>query len=346
MPVYQRKGSPFWWFSFSVRGVRFRGSTGKTSEREARLVEAEELIKQTGRTRHGDEWRLRDVLGAYWSEHAERTKSADDIFHQFELLYQFLGRDLPISDLTNAMLMDYRAARRGGAIRKNGRKIGGVAAQTVNRDLSHLQAAMNWARDVHGKIMPPIAWGRLKVKEAPHRIRFAGADEFAALFAAAAPPIRPILLCAVTTGLRKANILRLEWHQVDLNGSTITLPVTKGGKPHMVKIVPALRAELGRTDPKHRRGKVFDTTNFRKRWHAALTAANMTDFRFHDLRHTFASWARQNGADLADICDALNHSNVSVTMRYAHIKPNSKTTAFDRVGALFGPALGNDKKQA
>ncbi|UZW55346.1 site-specific integrase [Sphingobium sp. JS3065] len=131
------------------------------------------------------------------------------------------------------------------------------------------------------------------------------------------------------------NILAMDWHQVDLRGSTITLAEVKGGKPHMVQIAPALRAEMARTKPKDRKGPVFNTTNHKRRWSAAVKAAGLVDFKFHDLRHTFASWARQNGADLIDICEALRHHNVSVTQRYAHVKPTDTTTAFDRVAALL-----------
>lgn len=364
MPVYKRKGSPFWWYSFSVEGVRFRGSTGETRERKAQLVEAEEYKKAADRRTHADAWRLREVLGVHWSEHARDLDSAGDIFFHFELLSECLGRDLPIADLTNAKLLDYRAARRGGGIKAtdamldnrptawkrrmvtDSGHIRAVAPQTVNRDLAHLQAAMNWASDVHGKAMPNIAWKRLKVKEAPHRIRFAAAKEFADLMQAAHEKLRPIILTAVTTGLRRSNIFELQWHQVDLDGGTITIPDTKGGEPHLVTIAPPLRAALATTPPRARKGKVFDTTNHKRRWQAAMKAAGLVDFRFHDLRHTFASWARQNGADLADICDALGHSSVAVTQRYAHIQPDTATTAFDRVAALLTPKADEEKKRA
>ncbi|MDF0540818.1 site-specific integrase [Sphingobium sp. H39-3-25] len=353
MPVYQREGSPYWWYSFSIDGRRFRGSTGCTTQKQAKIVEAEKFQDAVKHPGKNDQWRLREVLGTYWAEHACNVESASDIFFHFELLSEFLGRDLPVDQLTNALLMDYRGARRGGSIKvteamKEGRPtawnrrmvtaqgfIRAVKPQTVNRDLAHLQAAIGWAADVHGKTVPQLSWKRLKAKEAPHRIRFAAADEFAALMEAAHPAIRPIILCAVTTGLRRGNILMLDWHQVDLAGSTITLPTGKGDKPHLVRIAPVLRAELGRTRPKDRKGPVFDLTNFRKRWQAAVKEAELTDFKFHDIRHTFASWARQNGADLADICDALNHSSVSVTMRYAHVKPTETMTAFDRVADLL-----------
>ncbi|MGE4324394.1 MAG: tyrosine-type recombinase/integrase [Sphingobium sp.] len=303
------------------------------------------------------------MLGTYYEEHAQNLDSASDIFFHYEMLSAFLGRDLPIADLTTSLLLDYRAARRGGSIKATPAMledrvpawrarmvdaagfIRAVKPQTVNRDFAHLQAAMNWAAAMHLKPMPAMNWKGLKAREAPFRVRFATGDEFATLLKAAHPAMRAIILCAVTTGLRRANILDMEWHQVDLRGSTMTLRKVKGGKPHMVQIAPALRAELGRTRPKDRQGKVFDATNYRRRWASAVKDAGLVDFKFHDLRHTFATWARQNGADLIDICEALRHSNVSVTQRYAHVKPETTTTAFDRVAALLASQSASQSKK-
>lgn len=302
------------------------------------------------------------MLGTHWSEHGQNLDSASDVFFHYELLSEFLGADLLMADLTTSMLLDYRAARRGGSIKgtpdmldRNAAwrarmiddkgNIKPVKPQTVNRDFAHLQAAMNWASKMHLKPMPEVNWKGLKAKEPPFRVRFATADEFTMLMEGAHPSLRTIILCAVTTGLRRANILGMEWHQVDLGGSTITLAEVKGGKPHMVPIAPALRAELARTPQAERKGPVFDTTNYKRRWDSAVKAAGLVDFKFHDLRHTFASWARQNGADLIDICEALRHYNVSVTQRYAHVKPNTSTTAFDRVAAIFASQSASQSKK-
>ncbi|OJY65490.1 MAG: hypothetical protein BGP16_12745 [Sphingobium sp. 66-54] len=250
---------------------------------------------------------------------------------------EVFGADTLVMDITNAMILDFRARRRGGNIPLDDRPGRPVAAQTVNRDLAYLQAALNHMRDVHGQPFPALAFKRLRVPEPEHRVRFAAAEEFERLMTAAHASLRPIILTAVTTGLRRGNILAMKWHQVDLAGGTITIPRSKGRKPIIARFGAPLRAALARTPADGRTGPVFDTTNFRRRWAAALKDAKMVDFRFHDLRHTFGSWARQNGADLADICEALAHSSVSVTMRYAHVKPIGQTTAFDRVSALLTP---------
>lgn len=347
MPVYQRKGSPFFYMSINVPGrPRFRGSTGKTVKKEALIVEAQKEKELEAGAPKVESWRVRDCFGAYWSEHGQHKETEDDILRSLAILRTHFGTDTPITAITNADVMSFRAKRRGGTIQVDDRKLGPVGPSTVNRDLAYLQAALIHAQVMHEKQIPALAWKKLKLPEPEHRIRFAGADEFANLLEGAHEAIRPIIVAAVTTGLRKAS-LRLDWHQIDLGRSTITIPRTKGKKPLAIRISPPLAAALGRTPPKDRKGQVFDWTNFRKRWESAVKGAGLVDFHFHDLRHTFASWARMNGADLADICEAMGHSTVAVTMRYAHIKPNSRDTAFDRVGDMLQPrkaGLGSQSK--
>ena len=323
--------------SISIPGrPRFRGSTGETNEKKARLVEAETEKKIREGTTDRDVWRVRECFAAYWKDHAKLQATEDDIFRSLELLSAHFGKDTPIAKITNAQVMDYRAKRRGGQIKVDDREFGIVGPSTVNRDLAYLKAALKWANTMHGKPVPPLAWKHLRLAEPEHRIRFAGADEFTTLLQAAHEDLQPIIVAAVTTGLRRTN-LRFDWHQVDLGQRTITIPRSKGKKPMVIRITPPLAAVLGRTAPENRKGPVFVWTNFRKRWEAAVKAAGLVDFHFHDLRHTFASWARMNGADLADICDAMYHSTVSVTMRYAHIKPDGRDTAFDKVGDMLLP---------
>lgn len=338
MSVYPRKGSPYYHMSISLPGrPRFRGSTGETNEKAARLVEAKKEQELLAGTVEVTAWRLRDCFGAYWSEHGQHKETEDDIFRSLDILSAHFGRDTLIASITNQQVMDFRAKRRGGSIKVEDRVLGPVSPSTVNRDMAYLKAALTHAHVMHGKPPPPLAWKQLKLKEPEHRIRFAGADEFAALMENAHEAIRPAIVAGVMTGLRKGGLLALDWHQVDLERAKITIHRSKGRKPLMIRISPALAAVLGRTAPDKRKGPVFDRTNFRKRWEAAVKATELVNFKFHDLRHTFASWARMAGADLADICEAMGHSTVAVTMRYAHVKPDSRDTAFDRVGEMLQP---------
>lgn len=318
MPLHRRPGSPFWQYSFTLNGVRFRGSTGETDRRKAEIVEAERRYEAKNRRTHKDPWRLRDCFGAYWNEHAKHKRSAMFVFRKLDALSRILGGDTLIADLTNANMLDYRAKRRGE----------GLQPQSVNRDFSCLQAALTHAHQMHGQPIPALAWKRIRAPEAPHRVRFLSRDEYQALLLVSDPELQRIIRFAVATGLRKDNVLSLDWHEVDLSSAMVTVTI-KGDKLHSVRLTPELRAMLA-TETR-RRGRVFDTLNFRRRWTRAVKDADLHDFHFHDLRHTFASWARMAGADIADICEALGHSDVSVTMRYAHIEPLVHKTAFDRV---------------
>jgi integrase len=342
MPVYRRSGSPFWWYSFAVGGRRFRGSTGRTAKREAEEVERDERHRIEKAQGRGTDWTLLAVLNAYWAEHAKFKRSATMIEAHLAELQAGLGGATIASKLTPGALMDYRARRRGR----------GCQAHTVNRDFAYLRAALEHCRQ-HGVQMPAIDWKKMKAAEPPGRIRFLSRDEYDALMAVAHAELRPIILCAVTTGLRSGDIQRLDWRQIKLGERLIQIKRTKANKALQIRISAALMAHLSTIPAEKRRGKPFVWTGFRRRWEKALRDAKIEDFRFHDLRHTFASWARQAGADLADICEALGHASISMTMRYAHIKPDEHLTAFDRVSAMLwsrsashsGPKMltGNEK---
>lgn len=321
MSLYKRAGSPFWQYSFAVNGLRFRGSTGCASKREAQVVEAEKRHAIKRGMVPKDRWTLHICLGTYWSERAKHNRSSKTILAKLDALRRVIGKDTLLSTLTNATLLDYRATRRGE----------GLEAHSVNRDYACLKAALNHARVMHGQQVPELAWKHIMAAEPPHRIRFLSRDEYGRLLSVCDPELAKIVKVAVATGLRKDNLLSLDWKQVDLSSGRITV-LLKGDKLHSLKITPEVRAALSTTT--ERKGPVFDTTNFRRRWARAVKKAKLDNFRFHDLRHTFASWARMAGADLADICEALGHSNISVTMRYAHIEPEHHVTAFDRVSGM------------
>jgi integrase len=319
MSLYRRAGSPFWQYDFTVNGQRFRGSTGAEGKREALKVEDDH--KQAARRRQGkrkSEWTVQMLCEAYWDDHAQHKPSHSTILGQLAALRRHLGKDRRLSSIENSTLMDYRAKRRGD----------GLQQHSINRELTIARAAMRHAAKMHGVAIPALEWEALRHAEPPPRQRYLTFEEWAGLLAVAHTSLKPILICAATTGLRKGNILTLDWSAVRLSARRIALTV-KGNKIHEVRVGPLLAAALSAMPA--RKGKVFDTRNFEKRWRQALKDAELTDFRFHDLRHTFASWARQSGADIADVKDALGHSDISMTMRYAHIKPDAENTAFDRV---------------
>jgi integrase len=336
MSVYRRENTPYWWYSFNLNGRRFRGSTGKTTKREAAEVERDQIARIEKSFVPRADWTVQVVLSTYWSDHAQFLPSAFDIQTAFANLQRLLGKDKKFAELTSGDLMDYRATRRGEQrFKKDGTPVNRrpPAANSINRDFAYLRAAGAHCERFHRHPMPEIDWKELKAREPSWRRRFLGReDEAPALLAALPAHAREIVICAIVTGLRRDNVLRLEWDQVSLSERHITV-ILKGGAEHAVSIPPALMAIL--STKTSRKGRVFDATNFRRHWYAAVESAGLKNFRFHDLRHTFASWARKGGVDLPTLKEAMHHSDISMTMRYANVEPDEVVTTFDKVSATL-----------
>ena len=326
MGGYQRAGSPFWWYSFTVNGRRFRGSTGATGKQAARAVEAVARAEAQIATPQPGHWRVSTLTGTYLESHGQHLASKATVVYQLAALNAGLGAASFIADITGEKIIQYRAKRRGA----------GLGPASVNRELQLLRAALKFAERHFNQPVPRIDWRGLFLKEPPGRTHFLSPADFATLSAACDDELRTIVLIAVSTGLRRDNIEGLTWERVNLD-QAVAHVIVKGNKSHTVKLNQAVIAALGRTAPAARKGALFTQPNRRKRWEAAKLASGLPPFRFHDLRHTFASWARLAGADIADIKDALDHSDISMTMRYAHITPATHRTAFDAVADLFAP---------
>lgn len=222
---------------------------------------------------------------------------------------------------------------------------------TLNRYRQAFAALCSWAirtrRVPKGWVHP--CRGVPARKEHPGRIRFLDDDERARLLTAARasswPRLYPLVLLAITTGARRGEIERLTWGDVDLQRATAMVKVTKNGSPKVLPLVPAvveLLALLRQDDEKRFAGVarrlVFRSHrrpdqpfNFNPVWHEALKAAKIRDFRFHDLRHSCASYLAQSGASLLEIADLLGHRDLKMTRRYSHLATGSKAALVNRV---------------
>jgi integrase len=134
------------------------------------------------------------------------------------------------------------------------------------------------------------------------------------------------VLLALATGARYANIRFLRWEEVDFDRWTLRFETTKSGKPRYVPVVGAAQAALQahfEADPTqagwvfkgHRDNSPADIVRL---WRQVRATAGLGDVRFHDLRHTTASYLTQSGAGLAQVADALGHSTLVMAKRYSH----------------------------
>ena len=178
------------------------------------------------------------------------------------------------------------------------------------------------------------------------RLRYLEESEIGKLLAACRESRNRDLASVVTpalhTRMRKSEILGLEWERVDVSTARITLPRTESGKPRGVPIGRAVyEAPIAlEPDPARRRGRLFPSGNDRRgsqirtAFDAALTRAGIGGFRFHDLRHTAASHLVMRGASLQDVKEVLGHSDLRMTLRYAHLSPAHLRGAVDRLDGL------------
>lgn len=316
MELYKRGDSPFWWFSAAVNGRRIRGSTSETRKGAARIIAEGKVTQARENAPHTGRWKVNQLLGTYLDGHLKHTKNIATATYQMKALAKYIGKDKYMADLTGADLIAYRARR----------KADGLGNSSINRELELFRAALRFVCDHFAQPMPPIKWKGLMFAEPPPRTRYLTEDEYERLLMSADDGMRAAIVFAVNTGLRLSNVKDLAWEQIDLANRRAAF-ITKGNKRQAVTINAPAMAAITTTPPDLRRGYVFDRVNWRKRWEAARLASGVPDFRWHDLRHTFATWARQSGVDLAKLQAAMNHSNVAMTMRYAHVGADEESAA-------------------
>jgi len=151
--------------------------------------------------------------------------------------------------------------------------------------------------------------------------------------------LKPILLLAVETGLRKEELLGLTLASIDLRRRELRLTVTKSDRPRQVPLssraVETIKELLERSRPrsiylfcKPTGERIGDP---KKAFGGACRRARIEDFRFHDLRHTFASWFVQDSGDLYRLSRILGHATLQMTARYGHLRTDDLHEELERV---------------
>ncbi|MGA2051226.1 MAG: site-specific integrase [Terracidiphilus sp.] len=140
--------------------------------------------------------------------------------------------------------------------------------------------------------------------------------------------MRLIVLIALTTGMRASEIFGLRWPDVMYDEGLLAVRAKlKGGKMRYVPLLPEVAGDLGRypadaSDDRlfpPRKGAQGKRRRLEGSFEDLLKRARISNFRFHDLRHTFASWYMMNGGDLYELAKILGHSNIKMTERYAKL---------------------------
>jgi integrase len=200
-----------------------------------------------------------------------------------------------------------------------------------------------WLRDnpMHNVRMPRIPRGRVRYLSEDARQRLLNACK-----GSRNPWLYTVVVLALSTGARKMELRRLRWPDVDVQRQVITLHETKNGERCVLPLTGhawdllQYHALHRRTDTEllfPRQRELNKPMDIREAWESTVKRAGITDFRFHDLRHSCASYLAMRGASLAEIAEVLGHKTLQMTKRYTHLSEAHTRGVVERMNrAVFG----------
>ncbi len=321
-------------FKYRVK-VRLRGHPAQTAtfdritdaKRYAQVTEAAIREGRHFKTSQSKKRTLTEAIERYGKEYLSgRGRQARNQTKQLEWWLSKLGA-YSLSELTPALIIQQRNALVGSSQAK-GRTVGPSTANRYLATLSHLFSVS--VNEWEWMDSNPVAKIK-KLKEPRGRVRFLDDEERSALLSACRksenPMLYPAVVLALSTGARKMEILGLRWKDVDLVAGRIICHQTKNGERRSLPLHGHALAELTRLE-KHKEASssfVFPSwdkarpMDIRKPWERAARESKLEDFRFHDLRHSAASYLAMNGASLSEIAEVLGHKSLQMVKRYTHL---------------------------
>ena len=244
-----------------------------------------------------------------------------------------------LSEITPADIVEYRDSLRKGWTSQRKKR----APATVNRHLAYLSSVYSTAiREWQWVSLNPVKAVK-KLSEPKGRVRYLDDKERVKLLATCrksdSANLYPLVVLALSCGARVGELLDLQWRDVDLNQGRATLHNTKNGERRSISIKGKAHLAL-KEHSKIKRldtDQVFPSVNGIKRYdysqpfREAVKQAEIIDFRFHDLRHTCASYLAMNGASIPEIAAVLGHKSWAVTQRYSHLSDSHISDVVERM---------------
>lgn len=324
--IYRRDDSNFWWIDTTLpNGKRLRQSTGTEDKFEAEALLAKVKLDSYREHHFG----IKPQRS--WQEAVVRFLAVKGTLRDIKgyrgicrRLGEYLG-DLMLNQISGDVIWGIVQ----GELRR-GNKIA-----TLNRHLAVTRAILRMARDEWQWIdtMPKI---RLLSGEV-ERDRWLTREEADSLLEASPPHLAAMIRFALATGCRAREITGLEWKRVDLQRGTAWLDKTKNGTPRGVPLNADAIAVLDALQGQHEQyvftyqGQPIKRAITNHAWYKAVKKAGLYDLRFHDLRHTWASWHRQAGTTCDELKDLGGWKSRTMVDRYAKFATEQLTVAASRI---------------
>lgn len=360
------KGGVSWRIDyFDPNGKRVRQMFKKKKDAEAELGKRVSLIAE-GRyldVKKDYTTTLKELITKYEENFGDQASFKTFKGYAIEDIKEYFGEETRLSNIRYMHLETYRnhlkkTLTKSKTLRK---------AASINRALACFRHMLNKAVEWEMMEANPFNMGKgLHIKENNQRLRFLSQDEISRLRKECPVYLRNIVDCALNTGMRKGEILSLKWGQIK-NGF-VYLTKTKTNEARQIPINGTLERVFSNIKKYGEQGNVVDLKKKRKKiipklsskdhvftyngapikdvkraFKSAIDKAEISDFHFHDLRHTFASHLVMQGATIKDVQELLGHKDTKMTNRYAHLSPEHKKKA---VSLLDGLTASEEKNHS
>jgi integrase len=332
-----------WYFDFMVRRVRYRGAipearTKWQAEKAETKIRLEAYENRYGGS-SGDEILSEFVEKIYlpWSRATKRS-CRDDELHTKVICEFFAGKTF--NQISPLLVEKFKKQRRESVTRYDRER----RPASVNRELATLSRIFSLA--IENCIVETNPCRKVKkLRENNERKRYLTVEEERRLMAALTgrrAHLRPLIVLAINTGMRRGELLSLEWRNVDFQRGVIHVTNTKTGRDRDVPMNSEVRRillELQRQAEDEAfvfrsRKTGLNLTDVKHGFNGACTDAGIDDFRFHDLRHTAGTRLADAGADAFTIAEILGHATLQMTKRYTHATDERKRRAVEALSGL------------
>ncbi len=352
MGLYKR--DTVWWMSFTHNGRQIRRST----ETEDRKLATRIFDKLKGEVAEGkwfeklpgENYTFGDLMDKYMTDYSEVNKAPQSHIRDKSLkqhLIESFG-DMYLTDISSKDISNYKSKRRQE----------GASPRTINYELTLMSHAFNIAiREWEWIDVNPVKKGS-KEKLNNQIERWLTDEEEKSLLSASPVWLRPIILFAISTGFRMGEILNLKWSQIDLVRKEVTISEQKNKQIDTLPLNNAAmivlkdkwnnhQEEVEYVFPSQNKTRISNRNLFRA-FDNAKNKAKIENFRFHDLRHTFATRLVRSGVDLYAVQKLGRWKTVSMVTRYGHHNTESLRSSIevmDKVNNDFITILSQSQKE-
>jgi len=341
-----KKGNNKWYYRFQLNGKEYyRACKGAVDQKTAlqyeAIVKAEIMKGNLGILNNKPKSNLKTAIKIYLEYSEVNKKSYQNDLNSTKIFLKYFG-NIELEKITPQLIEDFKTRIKIDRNNKNA---------TINRHLEALSKMLNLAV-ANNLIDKNPMWSVKKLKENNYKIRILSDEEEKRLFEEIERGcevigrdrkkkiiypylhLRPLIICALQTGMRRGEIFNLKWSCIDFEYEFAELLETKSGKSRRVPISSKFMEVLNNLN---RDGEyVFTNPNTGKPYndiktsfHTVLKKANIENFRFHDFRHTAATRMLEKGADIRTVQEILGHSSVIITQRYTHTTAQHKKKAIE-----------------